>query len=607
MLGATSNAARSLDAGHALRPDTARSLLLIDCGSAFTKVALVGLVENRYRLMASVSVPTTLAAPQADIMLGVRHALSEIERITGRVMMRAGQPILPEDEDGAGADLAVLVSSAGGPLRLMTLGPGRESLAMLLQRALSGLFIQLETQQLPPPDAPLSESDLQRLAAHLRAIQPHAALVIGSPMQAPGNAATATAQSVARAIDMLQPTAMDVSYPRPQGFPVIFTGAPSDAQTVASILQGRTEVQSVQALSPSTLAPLTHAVSNLYESCVLREAPGFATLRRLVATPPLATITSLGGVARFLAHHYQMNVVAVDIGANSTELAGATARGEYLPAGHPTAGVGAGGGQLARAIGVENILRWIAAPVDEDDLREYILTHMLRPRLLPSTPLALEMEYALAREAIHLAMHGPGTRMAGMHPMDIVLGTGGVLAHVAHPADAALILLDGLQPRGITSLVLDSAQIAGMLGNLAMIASDIAADLCVNDAVPLLLGSAISVDGEAAEGQLALRVVMEFMDGRQEVAEVTSGSLVRLPVSPGERVMLSLYPAPTVDIGLGPGQYARASEPVEGGMLGLIVDARGRPLRLSSDPETRVRQLRTWRSALRGEDGETSS
>ncbi|MGE5333251.1 MAG: glutamate mutase L [Nitrososphaerota archaeon] len=601
-MGATSNAAQPVDTGLGRQPAAARSLLLIDCGSAFTKVALVGLVEQAYRLQASVSVPTTLAAPQADIMLGVRNAMSEIERITGRIIMRAGQPIVPEDSDGNGVDVAVLVSSAGGPLRLMTLGPGRDSLAMLVQRALSGLFIELETQQLPSPDALLSESDRQRFAAHLRALQPHATLIIGPPMPLPGNVIATTAQSVAQAIDVLHPTAMDVSYPRPPGFPVIFSGTPSDAQTVVTTLQGRTNVQSVDALSPSTLAPLTRAVSALYEDCVLREAPGFTTLRRLVAVPPIATVTSLGGVARFLAHHHQMNVVAVDVGASSTELAGATARGEYLPAVHPTAGVGAGGGQLARAVGADSILRWIIAPVDEDDLREYILTHMLRPRLLPATPLALEIQYALAREAIRLAMHAPGTRMAGMHPMDIVLGTGGVLAHVAHPADAALILLDSLQPRGITSLVLDSAQIAGMLGNLAMVSPDIAAALCSNDAVPLLLGSVISTEGNAPEGQLALRIVLEFLDGRQEVTEIASGSLVRLPVAPGEQALLSLYPAPDIDIGLGPGQHARSSEPVEGGVLGLIVDARGRPLRLSSDPETRVHQLRTWRAALRGED-----
>lgn len=600
-MGATSSAAQSLDAGRGGQPGAARSLLLIDCGSAYTKMALVGIVENRYRLLASVSVPTTLAAPYADIMVGVRNAMSEIEQITGRVLMRSGQPILPEADDGTGVDAAILVSSAVGPLRLMTLGPGRESLAMLLQRALSGLFIQLETQQLPT-NGVLSESDGQRLAAQLRASQPHAALFIGSLIPAPENSVARTAQSLAQIIDMLQPPALDVSYPRPPGFPVIFTGTPSDAAVVSSTLQGRTEVQQVEALSPSTLAPLTRAVSALYESTALREAPGFGTLRRMVATPPIATVTSLGGVARFLAHHFGMNVVAVDVGASSTELAGATARGEFLPAVHPTAGVSSGGGQLARAVGAESILRWVTSPVDEDDLREYILTHTLRPRLLPATPLALEMQHALAREAIRLAMHAPGTRLAGLHPMDIVLGTGGVLAHVAHPADAALILLDGLQPRGITSLVLDSAQLAGMLGNLAMLSPDIAAALSSTDAVPQLLGSVISTEGDAPEGQLAVRVVMEFMDGRQEVAEVPSGALMRLPVAPGEQTLLSIFPASNVDIGLGPGQHARSSEPVEGGVLGLIVDARGRPLRLSPESELRVQQVRAWRRALRGEE-----
>ncbi|MGZ3716625.1 MAG: hypothetical protein ACXVA4_14490 [Ktedonobacterales bacterium] len=61
---------------------------------------------------------------------------------------------------------------------------------------------------------------------------------------------------------------------------------------------------------------------------------------------------------------------------------------------------------------------------------------------------------------------------------------------------------------------------------------------------------------------------------------------------------MGLYPAPTVDVGLGPGQQARASEPVDGGALGLIVDTRGRPLVLPADPAERVARLMQWRQAL---------
>ena len=66
----------------------------------------------------------------------------------------------------------------------------------------------------------------------------------------------------------------------------------------------------------------------------------------------------------------------------------------------------------------------------------------------------------------------------------------------------------------------------------------------------------------------------------------------------GERAMLGLYPAPDVDVGLGPGQQARASEPVEGGMLGLVVDARGRPLELPSEPQVRMAKISHWRKSL---------
>jgi hypothetical protein len=76
------------------------------------------------------------------------------------------------------------------------------------------------------------------------------------------------------------------------------------------------------------------------------------------------------------------------------------------------------------------------------------------------------------------------------------------------------------------------------------------------------------------------------------------GTIERLPLRPGERAMLSLFPAPTVDVGLGAGQHARASDPVEGGLLGLIVDARGRPLALPQVDEERRMRLREWRQAL---------
>jgi hypothetical protein len=236
--------------------------------------------------------------------------------------------------------------------------------------------------------------------------------------------------------------------------------------------------------------------------------------------------------------------------------------------------------------------------VSEDELREYALTRMLRPRALPATPRELEFEYALAREAIALTLRAPGSRLAGLHPIDVIMGTGGVLANVPHPAFALLLLLDALQPQGISSVVLDTAQLAGALGSIAALDSVAAAEVAENDALLQQLGTVISPVGAVPIGQPAVRATLEYADGRHHVEDIMAGTLVRLPLRPGEQAMLGLYPAPNVDVGLGPGQQARASEPVEGGAVGLVVDARGRPLMLPASPEERGARIIHWRRAL---------
>ena len=122
------------------RPATIRSLLLVDCGSVFTTAALVGLVDEQPRMLARAQRPTTSAPPIADIMVGARDAIAEIERVTGRPLLRDGQLVTPEQADGAGVDSLTLVTSVGGPLRIFAAGPGRDTLSALLYRSLAGLF-----------------------------------------------------------------------------------------------------------------------------------------------------------------------------------------------------------------------------------------------------------------------------------------------------------------------------------------------------------------------------------------------------------------------------------------------------------------------------------
>src|SRR6266851_1166442 len=78
------------------RPASANSILVADCGTVFTKVSLLGLVEGQYRLMARGEVPTTVAAPYEDITRGIIQAINEIEFISGRRFISDGHVLSPE-------------------------------------------------------------------------------------------------------------------------------------------------------------------------------------------------------------------------------------------------------------------------------------------------------------------------------------------------------------------------------------------------------------------------------------------------------------------------------------------------------------------------------
>ncbi len=130
-------------------PASASSILVADCGTVFTKVSLLGLVEGQYRLMARGEAPTTASAPHKDITKGIVQAIHEIEFITGRHFVDDGRLISPEQPSGDGADLFISTISAGGPIRLLVVGAVNSALEDLSMQAVSGLYA--ETFALPTP------------------------------------------------------------------------------------------------------------------------------------------------------------------------------------------------------------------------------------------------------------------------------------------------------------------------------------------------------------------------------------------------------------------------------------------------------------------------
>jgi hypothetical protein len=340
------------------------------------------------------------------------------------------------------------------------------------------------------------------------------------------------------------------------------------------------------------------AATALYERDIIQRIPGYDRIQSWSASAPVASASSLSSLVRFLAQHYAMNVTAVDVGGATTTVMMAGERGEFIPMVNTGIGVGPSIGAVLQQAGVQRIARWLPFQIDEEELRQYVLNRMLHPQVIPTNLHDLQIGHAFAREAILLTIEAAKRYNLGQFDADLILATGGLLAHAPKYGQAVLMLLDSLQPRGVTSMVLDRTELISQLGAVATVAPIAAVQVNENDAVLHRLGTCVIPFGDLPQGQVALRVGVEYSNGRQVMVEAMTSSIQVIPLQINEQALLTLYPSPSVDVGLGPGERARAAEEIDGGLVGLIIDARGRPLAFPTNEAERHSKLLQWMQVM---------
>jgi hypothetical protein len=591
------------------------SLLAVDCGAVFTKASLFGLVEGQYRLMARGEAPTTAQQPHQDITNGIIQAIQTIEFITGRHFIDESKQIIsPERTNGDGIDLFVSVVSAGDPLRVMVMGGVSPALENLAAQAVSGLYAQIYVVPSPSYVAATTPAgtnaiggiggswtperiaqEWTRQLEYIREVQSGTVLIVGLA-EGPGGPA-ALQEACQLLVRSARERSTQGSIPVP--YSVIYAGAPQYVEAVRRMLHGVANVNHIEPLvSQTQLGQVSTALSALHEREVIQKLPGYQRLHSWSKSAPLASATSLSSLVRFLAQHYSMNVATVDVGGATTTVMLAGEQGEFIP--HVNCGVGVGPGieRLFQQVGLERIARWLPFSVSEEQIRQFVLNRTTNPHTLPTNTWELQVIQAFAREAMAVTFEAARGNSTEWPSIDLLLATGGVLAHAPKYGQIAMMLLDALQPRGVTSLLIDRTMLVPQLGAVAAVAPIAAVQVNENDAVSYRLGTCVTPFGQLQPGQQAVTVSLEYSDGKQVTIEVVAGSIEVIPLGVNEQAMLTLFPAPNVDVGLGPGERARAAEEIDGGLVGLIIDARGRPLTLPFNEAERQARLMQWAQAI---------
>jgi hypothetical protein len=154
------------------------------------------------------------------------------------------------------------------------------------------------------------------------------------------------------------------------------------------------------------------------------------------------------------------------------------------------------------------------------------------------------------------------------------------------------LLLDALQPVGVTGMVLDKLRLMAPLAAVAMVNPLAATHVLERDSL-LNLGTVVAPVGTAREGEIALTFKIKYEDGRSLEVEVPYGSLEVIPLPTGQTADLELRPTRRFDVGLGTKGQAGSTK-VEGGVIGIIIDARGRPLPVAHDPAEQRERMQRW-------------
>ncbi|MGI8923002.1 MAG: glutamate mutase L [Fimbriimonadales bacterium] len=613
--------------------DDIKRIVATDCGSTTTKAILIERNDQgEYRLVARGEAPTTVEKPFEDVTVGVLNAVRELEEITEA--KQAKRSLLKDDKvwrfqkDGqvseqsgdstAGSDVYLSTSSAGGGLQMMVAGVVKAMSAESAERAALGAgAILMDTLAVDD-----GRKDFQKVE-RLRQLRPDIILMSGGTDGGTKDHLTAMALVIRRADP--KPRFGDMK------LPVIFAGNKDAREDVKTEAGPAIEVHVVDNIRPTldreNLGPAREAIHELFLEHVMQQAPGYNKLLDWASEEIMATPNAVGKLMESFAKGRGINILGVDIGGATTDVFSVFG-GVYNRTVSANLGMSYSICNVLKETGTANIARWLPFVLDEFELRNRLRNKMIRPTTIPQTYEDLLVEHAVAREALRLAFEhhktlarglmgvqqqrtigdalsqgASGQTLVKMMDLDMIVGSGGVLSHAPDRRQSALMMIDAYQPEGITILTVDSIFMMPHLGVLSEHHPKAAEEVFERDCL-VKIGTCIAPVGTGKPGEPCLSI-----SGSGISETIPFGALHVVPWDPQTAPELCIEPARNFDMGAGKGKRVIATQygvdaekdkvtKLEAGMIGLIVDCRGRPLAFPEDPEARRKMLRNTLEAL---------
>ena len=572
------------------------SILAVDCGTVTTKAMLLDRIGGEYRFVASGEAPTTFESSGAGIVSGVRHAVEPISRTTGRRFFdERGDLISPQRSSSEGVSAFAATISASEPLQVVLSGLVADLSISSARRAAGGTYSQVRAVLDKGRGITLNDEERVRI---IRNIEPDVVCLAGGVDGGADRPVLDTVKAAALACAMMK---------RSKRPTLLYAGNSELRRQVTEIVGDEAELRVVDNVRPTLaveqLWEAQQEFQNLFRQRKIEKLPGIATLAGWSPVPITPTAQAFGQLIQYLWHLGDpgRGILGIDVGGANTTVAAVFDQQLHMTI-QGGLGVAFGGEQLLEEAGLETIARWIPESMPYHELHALLIEKRTHPASIPQIDREVWAEQALTCAAIRSTLDTarPGWRAGTAQPYadlmplcDTIVIGGAPLAQAPRPGQAALVVLNAVEPIGVSTLVLDTYRLAPALGNVAALKPLAAVEALDSGGFTNLATVVAPVGGKADVGDVILKMRISYDNGSELDVEVQYGDLEVLPLPIGQEAVLDLHPRRGFDVGLG-GNGQAGKRQVSGGLAGLIIDARGRPLSLPQEPDQRRQKMRQW-------------
>lgn len=572
------------------------SILSADFGNVTTRAILIDLVDGVYKLVARGEGRTTAGFPVGDVSVGLKRVAEQMSAVTGRKLLyEDGQLITPEQPDRSGVDHFVATASTGRSLRTVLIGLVPDVSIASGIRAAAGTYIEI-VETISLDDDRTEEDQLNAILSS----RPDLVFITGGVEDGAREPVLGLARMVRLAVKLLKGG---------KKLTVLYAGNSGLVPQIRAMFDGLTTLLIAPNIRPALdeeeLEGAQLQLALAYDERQSRQGSGFEVLGELSRYGVLPTAQSYNLVVEYLGKTQSGGVLAVDIGS-AVGTVSASVDGRVTTVIRTDIGLGHSAQALVDRVGENAIKRWLPFVEAPNQIRHYALNKLLRPGTIPETLKGMYIEHALLRAGIGALLNASRplwqqkldpSGIGDMPAFGHIIGAGAALTRTGHPGFNALLLLDSLQPTGVTTLQVDPYGLIAALGALARINPGAVVQVLDTSSLERL-GVSFSLSGQPAVGKTAMKIKITTDEGEVIKHEVAGGHIWVYPLGIGRAATVEVRAAAR---GTKLGDKGRVKITLEGGAAGLIFDARGRPLPLALDPRGRAAQMPLWISEITGD------